>query len=93
MTGKDPFETGSGGSFRAFIFSSGVETLDIEAFRDDRKQHFPTFQKAKAKSGYAGSALNGRNRGAGAHAASFRIDTAGRTDPSLRRMKTGHSEG
>jgi hypothetical protein len=35
MTGKDPFETGSGGSFRAFIFSSGVETLDIEAFRDE----------------------------------------------------------
>ena len=35
MTGKDPFETGSGGSFRAFMFSSGVETLDIEAFRDD----------------------------------------------------------
>jgi hypothetical protein len=43
MTGKDPFETGSGGSFRAFIFSSGVETLDIEAFRDDRKWHFEAF--------------------------------------------------
>ena len=38
MTGKDPIEIPlSGGTFRAFIFSSGVEALDIEAFRDDRK--------------------------------------------------------
>jgi hypothetical protein len=51
--------------------------LDSGFRLNDRKQHFPTLQKAKAKSGYAGSALNGRNRGAGAHAASFRIDTAG----------------
>jgi len=44
MTGKDPIEIPlSGGTFRAFIFSSGVEALDIEAFRDDRKQHFQTF--------------------------------------------------
>jgi hypothetical protein len=44
MTGKDPIEIPlSGGTFRAFIFSSGVEALDIEAFRDDRKPHFPTF--------------------------------------------------
>jgi len=35
MTGKDTIEIQqSGESFRAFIFSSGVETLDIGAFRD-----------------------------------------------------------
>ena len=44
MTGKDPIEIPlSGGTFRAFIFSSGVEALDIEAFRDDSKRRPMTF--------------------------------------------------
>ena len=43
MTGKDPTETGSGGTYCAFIFSSGVETLDIGAFRDDEKRRFSNF--------------------------------------------------